>query len=157
MADVNLLHQFLTQHYAEMSVAHASLLMETIAQSMSILSEGSQLKTSLEQVTAIPIKVLTETNGETLAMEILKATAVLGRCVKSVSDLPVFVLEEALQGLFEKVWPPLSKVLKDRPFEHEVVTFICTLVGEVFKALGSQLLNYHTLVETQLLETFDRS
>ena len=63
---------------------------------MSILSDGSQLKTSVEQVTVIPIKILTEATGETSAQEILKATAVLSGCVKSVSDLPVFVLEEAL-------------------------------------------------------------
>lgn len=31
VADMNLLHQFLTQHYSTMSREHASLLMETIS------------------------------------------------------------------------------------------------------------------------------
>lgn len=155
--DMNLLHSFLTQHYSTMSREHASLLMKTLAQSMSILSEGPQLKTSVEQITVIPIKVLTDASAETDRLEILKATAVLGGCVKSVNDLPAFVLEEALQGLFEKVWPPLCKVLKERPFDQEVVASACTLIGEVFKALRSQLVSYHTLVQTQLLETFAQS
>ena len=39
--DMNLLHSFLTQHYGTMSREHAALLMKTIAESMSILSEGA--------------------------------------------------------------------------------------------------------------------
>ena len=85
----------------------------------------------------IPIKVLTEASTETDRLEIMKATAVLSGCVKSVNDLPGIVLEEALQGLFDKVWPPLGKVLKERPYDHEVVASACTLIGEVFKALRS--------------------
>ena len=155
--DVNLLHSFLTQHYRAMSREHAALLMATIAQSMSILSAGAELRASVEQITVIPIKALTEATQETDRLEIMKATAVLSGCVESVSDLPGLVVEEALQGLFDKVWPPLGKVLKERAYDHEVITEACTLIGEVFKALRSQLASYHTPVQLSLLEAFVQS
>ena len=105
----------------------------------------------------IPIKALTEATQETDRLEIMKATAVLSGCVESVSDLPGLVVEEALQGLFDKVWPPLGKVLKERAYDHEVITEACTLIGEVFKALRSQLASYHTPVQLSLLEAFVQS
>ena len=45
--DMHLLHQFLTQHYDALSLDHATILMQTIAQVMSVLTEGDNLESAL--------------------------------------------------------------------------------------------------------------
>ena len=45
--DMHLLHQFLTQHYAALSLDHATTLMKAIAQVMSVLTESDNLESAV--------------------------------------------------------------------------------------------------------------
>ena len=75
-------------------------------------------------------------------------------CIKSVNDMPSFLLQSAIEPLFERVWPLLSTVLKQRSFDTEICDSVCLLLAEMFKALELNLIKYFQPVESQLMESF---
>ena len=50
------------------------------------------MKAAVEQATLLPVKLLTEQNTQTDRVEILKALSMLEGCIKSVNDMPSFLL-----------------------------------------------------------------
>ena len=76
-------------------------------------------------------------------------------CVKSVSDTPFpSTLQNSIEPLFERVWPHLCNVLKQRSFDTEICDSVCQLLAEIFEALEEGLIKYFQPVESELMQAF---
>ena len=70
-------------------------------------------------------------------------------CVKAVSETPfVTTLQNSIEPLFERVWPLLCNVLKQRSFDMEICDSVCMLLAEIFGALEEGLIKYFQPVES---------